>query len=195
MVSIITPTYNSKDYIAQTIQSVLNQTYSNWEMIIVDDCSTDNTCEIITSFLKIDPRISLTKLNINSGAGIARNTAIKLAKGEYISFLDADDLWKPHKLETQLEFLKTKNLTFTYSSYEQIDDNGNFLNIKIEALPNLSYNKLKLSNYVGNLTGIYNAKLLGKIYMPDMRKRQDWVHWIQVLSKSGPTKGISESLT
>ena len=155
--------------------------------------SNNNDFAIQSNILTTGSR-QLTKLNINSGAGIARNTAIKLAKGEYISFLDADDLWKPHKLETQLEFLKTKNLTFTYSSYEQIDDNGNFLNIKIEALPNLSYNKLKLSNYVGNLTGIYNAKLLGKIYMPDMRKRQDWVHWIQVLSKSGPTKGISESL-
>lgn len=194
MVSIITPTYNSKDYISHTIQSVLNQTYSDWEMIIVDDCSSDNTCDIVTSFIKKDSRISLTKLNKNSGAGIARNKGVELAKGDYIAFLDADDLWKPHKLETQIKFMSIHNLSFTFSSYEQINELGKPLHIKIEALPTLNYSKLKLSNYVGNLTGIYNAKKLGKISIPSMRKRQDWAHWIQVISKSGKTKSISESL-
>ena len=194
LVSIITPSYNSAIFITETIQSVLKQTYTNWELIIVDDASKDNTCAIVNEFIKKDVRIHFIKLGQNSGAGVARNKAIEHAKGTYITFLDADDLWKPHKLETQLKFMEKHKLSFTFSSYEQINETGTPLLKKIEALTVLDYNKLLKSNYVGNLTGIYNAEILGKIYMPEIRKRQDWVLWMRVIEKSGETKGIQESL-
>ena len=127
LVSIITPSFNSEKFISATLQSVQNQTHKNWEMIIVDDCSQDKTVAIIESFIENDPRIQLYKLEENSGAGIARNTAIKTAKGDYIAFLDADDLWKPEKLQKQLVFMQTNNLPFTFSFYDWIDKQGNSL--------------------------------------------------------------------
>jgi len=113
LVSIITPSFNSEKFISDTIQSVQNQTYQNWEMIIVDDGSTDETVSIIQKFLH-DNRIQLHQLDKNSGTGIARNTAISLAKGRYIAFLDSDDLWKPEKLQKQVEFMTSKNQPFTF---------------------------------------------------------------------------------
>ena len=194
LVSIITPSYNSELFISDAINSVINQTYKNWELIVVDDASKDNTCTIVNDYIVNDNRIHLIRLTQNSGAGVARNKAIKYAKGAYIAFLDADDVWKPHKLEMQLEFMKKYKLSFTYSSYEQINEKGDSLNKLINALPVLSYNKLLKCNYVGNLTVIYSVTLLGKIYMPKIRKRQDWVLWVRVIEKSGQTKGIQESL-
>ena len=121
-VSIITPTFNSAKYIAETIQSVQKQTYPNWEMIIVDDCSQDKTVDIIQNFMEDDHRIHLVQLNKNSGAGVARNNAINVAKGRYIAFLDSDDLWQPEKLSKQIEFMQTQNIPFTFSFYDCIDE-------------------------------------------------------------------------
>jgi len=114
LVSIITPTYNSEKYISEAIQSVQKQTYRNWEMIIVDDCSSDNTIAIVEQFMEDDHRIHLLKLNKNSGPGVARNTAITEAKGKYIAFLDSDDLWKPEKLSKQIEFMKASKIPFKF---------------------------------------------------------------------------------
>ncbi len=194
LVSIVTPSYNSNRFISDTIQSVLDQTHKNWELIIVDDASKDNTCEIVNRFIKNDSRIKLIKLNQNFGAGVARNKAIHEAKGAFIAFLDADDLWKPYKLEKQLEFMETYKLSFTFSSYDQINEKGVLLHKQVKALTVLNYRKLLRCNYVGNLTGIYSVAALGKIYMPKIRKRQDWVLWMRVIEKSGETKGIQESL-
>ena len=123
LVSIITPSFNCEKFIAKTILSVQNQTYKNWEMIIVDDCSSDETVSIIKEISSQDNRIQLFQLDTNSGTGIARNTAIDKAMGKYIAFLDADDLWKPLKLELQIDFLKKYNLPFTFS-FESM--HGNF---------------------------------------------------------------------
>lgn len=194
LVSIITPTYNSERYIQETIKSVQNQTYSNWEMIIVDDCSTDNTVKIIEKIQKTEPRIILFKLEKNSGAGIARNKAIELAQGRYIAFLDADDLWKPEKLEKQINFLTNNNQVFTFSFYEWIDENGNFLNKKITSPNPLHYSELLFCNYVGNLTGIYDTNFFGKIPMSSIRKRQDWIYWLTVLQKIEKGYPVPESL-
>src|SRR6187431_1499743 len=147
LVSIITPSFNSDKFIAETIQSVQNQTYQNWEMIIVDDCSTDKTVSIIEQFVKNDNRIRFFQLEKNSGAGIARELALTKANGGYISFLDADDLWKPLKLEKQLQFLKDNNSPFTFSFYDCIDEEGNKLNKRVEAPINLSYRQLFFCNY------------------------------------------------
>lgn len=194
LVSIITPSFNSENFIADTIQSVQNQTYQNWEMIIVDDCSTDKTISIIEQFVINDSRIRFFQLEKNSGAGVARETALSKATGDYISFLDADDLWKPLKLEKQLQFLKDNKSPFTFSFYDCIDEVGNSLNKRVEAPRNLSYRQLFFCNYVGNLTGIYDRHYFGKIAISSTRKRQDWMVWLTILKKIKKAKPVPESL-
>ena len=194
-VSVITPMYNSESFISETINSVLNQTHLNWELLLIDDCSNDKTIEIASQFMATTPNIKLLKNETNLGAAISRNKGIMEAKGEYIAFLDADDLWKPEKLQVQIEFMQTEDCDVCFSSYEQIDETGKPLNTLIKALPELTYKKFLKSNYIGNLTGMYNAKVLGKIMAPDLRKRQDWLLWLRTIKTSGkPAKGVQESL-
>jgi teichuronic acid biosynthesis glycosyltransferase TuaG len=194
LVSIIVPSFNSDKFIAETIQSVENQTYQNWEMIIVDDCSIDNTVAIIAKFVANDSRVHLFQLDKNSGTGIARNFALSKAKGQYITFLDADDLWKPLKLEKQIHFLKQHNLPFTFSFYDCINEEGKALNKRVEAPRNLSYRQLFFCNYVGNLTGIYDVNYFGKITISSIRKRQDWMLWLTIVKKIKYAKPVPESL-
>ncbi len=194
LVSIIMPAYNSAAFISEAIQSVLDQTYQNWELLIIDDASTDKTHSNYEVFQNKDSRIKLFKNTSNQGAGITRNKGIEEAKGVYIAFLDADDQWLPDKLKVQLEFMATHDLAMTYSSYNLMDESGKMLNKKVDALPILTYQKLLKSNYVGNLTGIYNVKKLGKIFCPELRKRQDWGLWLTILSKIDLTKGIEKPL-
>ncbi|MBD0723639.1 glycosyl transferase [Flavobacterium sp. L1I52] len=193
LVSVIIPTFNAEKYISDTIQSVQNQTYQNWEIILVDDASTDGTPDTIKVFLT-DDRIQFHPLEKNSGTGIARNTALAKAKGKYIAFLDADDLWKPEKLEKQIEFLQTHNLPFTFSFYECIDEQGNSIHKRVEAPRNLTYRQLFFCNYVGNLTGIYDVDFFGKICISSIRKRQDWMHWLTILKQIKTAKPVPESL-
>ena len=195
LVSIITPLYNSEAFIEDTITSILNQTYSNWELLLIDDCSTDNTIKIAEHFVSKHPNIKLIKNQVNSGAAISRNKGITEAKGNFIAFLDADDLWKPNKLEVQVSFMQTNNCDVSFSSYEQIDEVGQPLNKLVKALPSLSYSKYLKTNYIGNLTGMYNASTIGKIMAPNLRKRQDWLLWLTAIKKSGkPALGINTSL-
>lgn len=194
LISVIMPAYNASEFIAESIRSVQQQTYGNWELLVIDDASTDTTPEIAEEIIAQDPRIKLHRLPANQGAGFARNIGIKASQGDYISFLDADDLWMPEKLKTQLDFMMRHNATVCYSSYELIDEKGNSLNQKIEALEDLSFKKLLRANYVGNLTGIYNAQKLGKIYCPLIRKRQDWGLWLLATRKAGQAKGIKTCL-
>ncbi|HIC32028.1 MAG TPA: glycosyltransferase family 2 protein [Flavobacteriaceae bacterium] len=195
LVSIITPMYNSEKFILKTIGSVVNQTYTNWELILIDDRSTDNTIKIVEDFKSKYANIKLLQNDTNLGAAKSRNKAILEAKGDYIAFLDADDLWKPNKLDLQIQFMQTHNCDVSFSSYEQIDENGKPLYKLVQALPKLTYNKYLKTNYIGNLTGMYNAKTLGKITSPDLRKRQDWLLWLAAVKKSGkPALGIQKSL-
>tara|TARA_R100001369_G_scaffold29172_1_gene52440 strand:- start:130149 stop:130928 length:780 start_codon:yes stop_codon:yes gene_type:complete len=194
LVSVIMPAYNSGAFISEAIQSVLAQTHTNLELLVIDDASKDNTIEITEAFQSKDSRIKLFKNTSNKGAGITRNIGIKEAKGTFIAFLDADDLWLPEKLNIQLEFMATHDLAMTFSSYNLMDESGILLNKKVKALPVLTYQKLLRSNYVGNLTGIYNVNMLGKIYCPELRKRQDWALWLTILSKIDSTKGIEKPL-
>ena len=126
LVSIIMPTYNCGNFIGETIDSVIAQIYENWELIIVDDCSTDNTEEIVNVYRKKDSRIKYKKLATNSGAAVARNRGIELADGKYIAFLDSDDLWQPKKLDTQIKFMNNNAYHFTCTSYNKIDEEGNY---------------------------------------------------------------------
>lgn len=194
LVSIITPTYNSQNFITQTIQSVRNQTYQNWEMIIVDDCSSDETVSIVEKIVKQDARIQLLKLEKNSGTGVARNAALAEAKGKYIAFLDSDDLWESMKLEKQINFLTSNKVPFTFSFYDCINEQGQLVNKRVEAPINLSYRQLFFCNYVGNLTGIYDVDYFGKIEISSIRKRQDWMMWLIVLKKIKSAKPVPESL-
>lgn len=193
LVSIITPTYNSAAFISETISSVKNQTYLNWELLIVDDCSTDATVQVVGEFLS-DPRIRLIALSQNSGAGIARNTALSEAKGRYIAFLDSDDLWKPEKLVRQLQFMVQTGQPFTFSFYDCIDEDGKLLDKRIEAPVELYYRQLFFCNFVGNLTGIYDAAHFGKIAISSIRKRQDWIVWLTILKQLERAKPVPESL-
>lgn len=195
LVSIITPLYNAAPYISKTIASVQSQTYPNWEHIIVDDFSTDNGLIIAETAAKTDSRIKVYKQPKNVGAAICRNRATELAKGDYIAFLDADDLWAPHKLDVQLKAMRQNQSTVCFSSYVYIDANGSLLKKRIKALPLLTYEKQHSNNYLGNLTGIYNAAVLGKIMAPNIKKRQDWAVWLLAIEKSGkPALGIQKDL-
>lgn len=194
LVSIITPTFNAEKYIRATLLSVINQSYQNWEMILVDDASTDQTISVIEEFARNDNRIKLHKLPKNSGNGFARNVALEKAFGKYIAYLDADDLWFPEKLEKQIQFLKTDNLPFTFSFYDCIDEEGNDLNRRVESPLNLTYSQLFFCNYVGNLTAIYDVDYFGKITLEASQKRQDWRLWLTILKKIKTTKPVPESL-
>ena len=194
LVSIVMPAHNVCAFIAESIRSIQAQTYPHWELLIIDDASGDNTFEIAQRFQKMDPRIKPVKLPTNQGAGFARNIGIKASEGAYISFLDADDIWLPFKLQKQLQFMQKNNLQVTYSSYELIDEQSESLNLVVKALKRLSPQKILKANYVGNLTGIYHAASLGKVYCPPIRKRQDWALWIQAIRKAKGALGMEEVL-
>lgn len=194
LISVVMPAYNAARFITESIISVQSQTYKNWELLVIEDASIDDTLAIVEKLQKEDPRIHLIKLPVNQGAGFTRNIGIKAAEGEFISFLDADDLWKPHKLQIQVDFMLKNNFLISYSSYELIDEEGKSMGQMVKALKNLNYKKLLRANYVGNLTGMYHAAELGKIYCPPIRKRQDWAMWLYALKKAGGAKGIVEPL-
>jgi glycosyltransferase involved in cell wall biosynthesis len=194
LVSIVIPTFNSEKFIAETILSIQSQTLTNWEVIVVDDGSSDKTVSILSKIAQLDKRIRFFQLEKNSGAGIARNLGLSKANGRYIAFLDSDDLWKPTKLEKQIKFMTKNNLPFTFSFYDCIDEEGKPLNKRVEAPRNLSYNQLFYCNYVGNLTGIYDVNYFGKIPISPIRKRQDWILWLTILKKIKTAQPTPESL-
>ena len=191
-VSIITPLYNSEKYIAEAIQSVLIQSYTDFEMIIIDDHSDDRSVNIVKEFN--DERIQLICLSQNKGAGIARNKGIEKANGRFIAFLDSDDQWLPNKLEKQINFMRSRNISFCFSSFYLMNENGKHLKKYREALPRVDYTKMLNNNYIGCLTAIYDTETLGKIYMTDHKKRQDWGLWLKILSKTNLAESIEEPL-
>jgi len=193
-VSIIMPSYNSEQFISKTIDSVLSQTYQNWEMIIVDDVSPDNSNDIIEGYIKKDSRIKLIKLKQNSGPAIARNYAIKEAKGRYISFLDSDDLWLPDKLFSQITFMQEHDIALSYTSYYHIEEESEKIINQIYALNKVNYSELLKKNIIGCFTAIYDTEKLGKVYMPDIRKRQDYALWLAILKKVPFAYGLDEML-
>lgn len=194
LVSIITPTYNCAKFIARTLDSVQAQTYQNWEMIIVDDCSQDNTKEIVEGYMKNDPRIQYHLLDANSGAAVARTTAMRLAKGSYMAFLDSDDIWMPDKLERQIRWMNNNGYAFSCTAYEQIDEDDNLLNRTIKTIKRTDYNRLLLDCPVGNSTVIYDVEKMGKFEVPNIRKRNDDALWLQMLKKEKYIWGMPDVL-
>ncbi|EPL1602607.1 glycosyltransferase family 2 protein [Acinetobacter baumannii] len=193
LVSIITPSYNSAKYIGKTIDSVISQTYKNWELIIIDDCSIDSSVDIIKDYENKDKRIKLIQLKENSGAAVARNTGIQLARGRFIAFLDSDDSWLPEKLEKQLEFMLINNYYFTYTSYFKINENNEILGTMY--IPSkVNYSQLLKTCVIGCLTVIYDAEKIGKQEFPLIRKRQDFALWLKILKKVDYAYGLQENL-
>lgn len=193
LVSIITPSYNCSKYVAETIGAIQAQTYQNWEMLITDDFSKDNSCEIIEMYAKNDSRIKLLRMNKNGGAGAARNNSIEAAKGRYIAFCDSDDLWLPTKLEKQLEIMEKYNAACSYGSYYECNEEGKRLSV-VYVDPVLTFESEKQVNQVGCLTAMYDTEKVGKVYMPLIRKSQDWALWLRVLKICKVAYALEEPL-
>ena len=196
LVSVITPTFNSELYIAETIRSVRNQTYPNWEMLIVDDCSSDSTRSIAESIAKRDSRIRVFRQESNFGAGPARNRALENSRGRFIAYLDADDLWYPTKLERQVDFMLSSGYGFTCASYEVVDANGRRLNKTISMLPRVDYVGFLTNNLLQTVGVMVDTKIVERelLRMPTLKRRQDAATWLQVLRAGHANYGLSEVL-
>lgn len=194
LVSVIMPAYNAESFIAKAIESVKKQKYLNWEIIIVDDGSTDRTPEIVKSYMKEETKIKFYRLDINSGPAVARNKALNIASGKYISFLDSDDIWFSEKLSLQIEFMEANNYNFTCTSYTKIDIYDNYLNKTVKTQKIRDYEGV-LKKCPGNSTVIYNAEKLGKIEIPNIKKRNDYVMWLQIIKKEKYLHGLDVPLS
>lgn len=193
LVSVIIPMYNAEKYIEYTIESVINQTYKNLEIIVVDDNSSDNSSLIIEKLKKMDTRIVYIKLNENKGVANARNTGINISNGRFIAFVDSDDMWKKDKVEKQLEFMKNKKYAFTFTSYEYISEDGISMNNIINAKECVNYKTLLKGNSIGCSTVMIDKNKIKKISMPCIR-HEDYVTWLKILKSGECAYGLSENL-
>ena len=192
-VSIIVPMYNAEKFIGKTIESVLAQTYQNWEMLIMNDVSTDNSLAIVSVYAKKDERIKIVNTEKNVGVVKGRNFLIDLASGKYIAFLDADDYWHNEKLEKQIKFMKEKNASISCTEYTRVKENEEKINdviIKEE----ISYNDMLKNNYLGCLTVIYDAEKIGKRYFKELEKNEDYVLWLEIVKDVDIICGLKENL-
>lgn len=183
MVSIITPVYNCGKFIESTILSVQRQTFPDWEMIVVDDCSTDNTVQIVRDYANSDNRIRLICNENNSGAAVSRNTALREAKGEWIAFLDSDDLWKPEKLERQLAFMQENGYMFTYHEYVEIDEDGKQLGVHVSGKKRVGKFDMYSCCWPGCLSVMYNRNAIGLVQIADVKKNNDTAMWLKIVKK------------
>ena len=193
LVSIIMPTYNSSLFIEKTLEAIVAQTYLNWELLITDDCSIDDTVFIIRKYANKDLRIKLFVLSENSGPAIARNESIKQAQGKYIAFCDSDDLWGETKLKQQIDFMKINNYSFTHTDLLYCSYDGQIRGYR-KCTRHVSYNDLLIRSEKVCSSVIYDAESLGKFYMPLIRKRQDWALWLQIIKKSKLAHCLHEPL-
>lgn len=182
LVSIIMPSYNTAKYIKESIESVISQTYVNWELIIVDDCSTDNTDDVVKQFLS-DTRIKYLKNETNSGAAVSRNRAIKEAQGRWIAFLDSDDLWSPEKLEKQIAFMEENGYVFTFTDYN-IQLNGKWLPYVFTGPKVVNKRKLKNYCYFSTITVMYERESIGLVQIIPVKKNNDYAMWLRMIEKA-----------
>ena len=179
-VSIIMPSYNVSRFISESIESVIAQTYQNWELLICDDGSTDNSKKIAHDYEALDSRILVINNKYPKGAPGARNSCLDVAGGRYIAFLDADDLWLPSKLDVQIDFMVGNRYSFVYSYHDVISEKGTLLRECFG--PKVATRKnMLVSNFIPCLTAMYDSKVLGKVYQPDFRKRNDYALWLKIL--------------
>ena len=196
-ISIITPVYNCEKLIEKTIECVLNQTYKNWEWLLVDDCSPDDSAIIIQKYAKNDNRIKYFKLSENSGAAVARNKALAESTGRFVAYLDADDLWKNDKLEKQVKFMLENQYSFTCTDYEKITETGNSLNKIIKIPKKVDYNLFLRNTIIQTVGVMVDTKLTGKelLKMPNIRRRQDAATWCQLLKNGHDCYECPENLS
>jgi len=195
LISVITPAYNAERFIEAAIKSVQNQTYDLWEMIIVDDHSTDQTAKIIKQYVDRDPRIKVIQLTENRGAGYARNVAMKHANGRFLAFLDSDDLWLPEKLETQLKFMLENEIGFSYTKYSLIDETGNPSGSSYSIPEKLEYKDLLKFCHIGCLTVMLDRNITGNVEMNEIRNRQDYILWLDITKRGIPAYGLNLTLS
>ncbi len=183
LISIITPSYNTASYIADTIRSVQAQTYANWELIIVDDCSTDGTDGAVRPFLE-DTRIRYLKTSQNSGAAVSRNYALQEARGRWVAFLDSDDLWHPEKLERQVAFMEALGCRFSCTGYGEMDAQGNHMGVHVTAPKRVTARGMRRYCWPGCLTVMYDREALGPLQIVDIKKNNDYAMWLQLSRKA-----------
>ncbi|MGG4775534.1 glycosyltransferase family 2 protein [Paenalcaligenes sp. Me52] len=188
--SIVMPAYNAASTIKGSIDSVLAQVYTDYELIAVNDCSKDNTLQILRDYAEQDSRIRVINLENNSGVAVARNAAIEMAAGRYIAFLDSDDLWEPRKLAVQLETLNS-GADVVYAMYTRFYPDGKQSQVNVPEVGD--YKKLLTGNFIGNLTGVYDQEKLGKIFQKKVH-HEDYLMWLEILEKTDYALGIQENL-
>jgi teichuronic acid biosynthesis glycosyltransferase TuaG len=195
LVSIITPVYNASEFLEETLLSVISQTYGNWEHLLVDDCSTDHSLDILKQYSIIDNRFKIYENSDNRGSGYTRNRAIEMAMGRYIAFLDSDDLWHPEKLSLHIAFMHQNNSVFSHSSYGYIDENSQKIKntFHVSRLPVTYYDLLKRTE-ISCLTAMYDAESIGKFYMSDHQRKQDYALWLSILKVGHRSHGLDEEL-
>ena len=193
LVSIITPSWNCGRFVEETIQSILSQTYSNWELLFQDDCSTDNTKEIVAKYAAIDPRIKYECNVQNSGAAITRNNALRRAKGKWIAFLDSDDIWLPDKLEKQIKFMQDNNYYFSYHEYTEITEDGSDNGVFVSGISKVNCLAMFSCCWPGCLSVMYDNEKVGLLQIKDVRKNNDTAMWLKVV-KTTPCYLLKEPL-
>jgi len=191
--SIITPIYNAELFLEGTLQSILEQTYTNWESILINDNSTDNSLKIAEKYAKLDPRFKIINLGTSHGAAKARNIGIKAAQGRFIAFLDSDDLWDNDKLKKQINYMLVNKVGFTYTNYSQFGEAPNS-DVNIYAPKKVNYSQLLKANYIGCLTVVYDTSEQGKFYFPLTKKRHDFALWLTMLKKFDYAHNVDKSL-
>ena len=196
LVSIIVPVYNAEKFIEETIRTVINQTYKNWELLFVNDCSTDKSVNIIKKYAKKDKRIILINNKINSKAAISRNNGISVAQGKYLCYLDADDLWDIHKLEKQIAFMKETKCSFSFTGYEFADSTGIPNGKKVFVPSKINYNQALKNTTIWTTTVMFDMSKISKedIYMPNV-KSEDTASWWKILKKVDYAYGLDEILS
>ncbi|SFV88919.1 Putative N-acetylgalactosaminyl-diphosphoundecaprenol glucuronosyltransferase [hydrothermal vent metagenome] len=193
LVSVITPSYNSAMFIKQTIESVIKQTHQKWEMIIIDDCSTDASVNIIRDYIQKDSRIRLITLEENSGPAIARNKGIKVAKGKYLTFIDSDDIWNEYFLEKSIKFINIKECDFIFASYERVDENLKSILKPFIVPKKVNYHDVLKTCSISCLTAFMDMHNIGKFYMENVG-HEDYTLWLKILKKIDCAYGIQEPL-
>lgn len=190
LVSIITPLYNGERFVSATIDSVLSQTYTHWEMIIVNDGSTDHSVEIVQSYINKDDRIKLYS-QFNAGAASARNNGIRRAKGRYIAMLDSDDLWDSNYLQSQIDFIQNKGAAVVCAAYRFIDENSHEILSPNIPPTEILQKHMRITNRVGCLTGIFDVEKIGKHYFKEELHtlREDYAFWLELVAKVGAIYG------
>ncbi len=194
LVSIIMPAYNSEYFLPDTIESIINQTFGNWALIVIDYASKDDWRKINRKYENQSQKVNLISMKNNNGPAVSRNAGIEVACGRYIAFLDSDDMWIPEKLEKQLAFMNRNDLALSYTAYHTIDGESGAVTGIVHAPEKVDYRELLKQNTIGCLTAMYDTQKLGKIYMPDILKRQDFALWLDILKRTPYAMGLNEPL-